>query len=173
MKQYTKKDIREFLIESNAIEGKYDKIFLDNSLKAWEYAFKNKNKIDISYILKIHFLLAIENDKSIAGKFRDCDVWFCGSRKKNHGPHGFEIMVNGWINSCDINKIKKLDNKESIILNWHLDFQDIYPFRDYNGSVGRILLNIHRFLVGLPILIIHEGEEQVNYYNLFTSRNIA
>ena len=58
---------------------------------------------------------------------------------------------------------KRSDNTKMI----HVIFEKIHPFRDGNGRVGRILYNIHRLLVGLPIHIIHEGVEQMEYYKWF------
>ena len=49
----------------------------------------------------------------------------------------------------------------------HVMFEKTHPFIDFNGRTGRILWNIHRHLLGLPIKIIHEGEEQMEYYKLF------
>ena len=49
----------------------------------------------------------------------------------------------------------------------HIDFEQLHPFEDGNGRVGRILYNIHRVTLGLPIHIIHEGEEQMEYYKWF------
>jgi len=58
-------------------------------------------------------------------------------------------------------------NKEERSKQIHVAFEDIHPFVDGNGRVGRILYNIHRIKLGLPIHIIHEGEEQKEYYKWF------
>jgi hypothetical protein len=57
--------------------------------------------------------------------------------------------------------------KEVFIKQWHINFEGIHPFEDGNGRIGRILMNLQRLSVGLPILIIHEGEEQFEYYKWF------
>jgi DNA phosphorothioation-dependent restriction protein DptG len=58
-------------------------------------------------------------------------------------------------------------DNERICKAYHIEFEGIHPFEDGNGRVGRILLNVHRISVGLPILIIHEGAEQMKYYEWF------
>ena len=49
----------------------------------------------------------------------------------------------------------------------HIWFEKIHPFEDGNGRTGRILMNIQRLNAGLPLLIIHEGKEQMEYYKWF------
>jgi hypothetical protein len=51
----------------------------------------------------------------------------------------------------------------------HVAFETIHPFVDGNGRIGRILMNWQRLQEGLPILIIHEGPEQMEYYKWFKS----
>ena len=49
----------------------------------------------------------------------------------------------------------------------HITYEKIHPFVDGNGRTGRIFMNWQRIKAGLPILIIHEGEEQKEYYKWF------
>lgn len=57
--------------------------------------------------------------------------------------------------------------KEAFIKQWHIDFEGVHPFEDGNGRTGRMLMNLQRLMVGLKILIIHEGDEQFSYYKWF------
>ena len=47
----------------------------------------------------------------------------------------------------------------------HVEFEEIHPFVDGNGRTGRILMNLYRIYMGFPILIIHTGKEQKEYYS--------
>lgn len=171
MKKYTKKDVTEMLCESNAIENVYSKMALTDAQKAWDFAFANRNKITLEYILEIHRLLGQHLYPKIAGKWRDCDVYIGGHRKIFVSETLIKEDVSAWIKKCeeDISNLsdKKKSNK---ITNWHLDIEEIHPHQDLNGRTYRLIMNIQRFNAGLPIWIIHEGDEQMGYYRLFDSR---
>ena len=151
----------EFLKESNAIEREYSEEALEDSIEAWEYAkviLPIGIIIDVKYILTIHKFLMKRLDSRIAGKIRQVPVYIGGKRKDNSRP---EIDLE-LINLC-----KWEANSWGAIKKWHLRFEDIHPFEDGNGRTGRILMNIQRLKLGLPILIIHEGKEQMEYYKWF------
>lgn len=166
MKKYYKKQIVEFLKESNAIEGVYGEYpALKDSLEAWDFAYKNRKEIDIDYILEIHRLLMKNLNPRIAGKFRDCDVWIGGHRK---------IFVSEALLKSELKDVLSLINsanppkdKEAFAKHAHILFEKIHPFEDCNGRTGRILYNIHRINLGLDIHIIHTGKEQMSYYQWF------
>ena len=56
---------------------------------------------------------------------------------------------------------------QSLIKRWHIQFEHIHPFEDGNGRTGRILMNLQLRKRGLPIMVIHEGKEQSEYYKWF------
>jgi len=162
---FTKQQLNEFLQESNNIEREYSPQAMEDAQKAWEYAYENKDKIDINYILEIHRLLAINLRPDIAGKFRDCDVYIGGSRKAFISE--YIIRADLFMKVCFEMLAKGMDDKEEKAKQVHIAFEGIHPFEDYNGRVGRCLYNIHRLNLGLPLHIIHEGEEQSAYYLWF------
>ena len=172
MKTLTKKEI-DFLRESNAIEGEYSSEALTDSMTAWEYA--KKKDISIKAILYIHRILMRHLNPRIAGKIRDVDVWVGGRKGYNPKIIKDELnilceksnnlrLVTG--NSLSTEK-RERDYKELWIKNWHIEFEKIHPFEDGNGRTGRILMNLQRLKLGLPLLIIHEGKEQIGYYRWF------
>lgn len=159
------KKIEKFLQQSNYIEREYGDIALEDAKKAWEFAYKNKNKLTLDYILEIHRLLMQRLRPDIAGKWRNCDVYIGGQRKYFISEYLiktdlqqkviFEMLANG------------IKDKEEKAKQVHIAFEYVHCFTDGNGRCGRILLNIHRINLGLSILIVHEGEEQMNYYKWF------
>ena len=167
MKQTKKidKDIIEFLQHSNWIEGEYSDIALKDAEIAWKYAYSNIDNINVSVVLEIHRLLMSHLHPIIAGKIRNCDVWIGGQ----HKIFTSETQIEGALlmNVCFEMIAKGSFDKEAKTKYVHITFENIHPFVDGNGRVGRILYNIHRLKLGLPIHIIHQGDEQQEYYKWF------
>jgi len=160
-----KKTIK-FLQESNYIEREYSDEALEDAKKAWKYAIKNKSFININYILEIHKLLMQKLRPDIAGKFRNCDVWIGGKRKSFISESLFIAELRDVLSTINVpNFIPK--QEEEFTKHCHVMFEEIHPFEDGNGRVGRILWQIQRLNLKLPIKIIHEGKEQVEYYKWF------
>ncbi len=163
----------EFLDESNAIERVYHPEALTLSMKAWNYALKSLDKgpLDLDIILGIHRRLIGKMNKRIAGKLRDCDVWIGGERKALLSISLLEARVNIWAEHYNkLTSVKDVlteSGKEIYAKESHVKFEDIHPFEDGNGRVGRILFNTLRLELGLPLMIIHAGDEQFEYYKWF------
>lgn len=152
--------VREFLKESNAIEGVHGKGALDDALEAWDFVM-SKNTITLDTIKETHRLLMRHQPlaKKYIGEFRDCNIWIGGKlgmlpiiiRPTLQWEFCFETM--------------------RVYPNWkalHIKYEKIHPFADGNGRTGRIFMNWTRLKrCDLPILTIHEGEEQMNYYKWF------
>jgi len=166
------KKIEKFLQQSNYIEREYGEIALEDAKKAWKFAYENKDKINLDYILEIHRLLMQRLNPRIAGKFRDCDVWIGGHRKYFISEALFKEQLKKWIKLCNINKLKNKSNKEKWkeIKFWHVIAENIHAHEDCNGRTYRLIMNIQRLQCGLPIKIIHTGTEQQLYYLWF--RNV-
>ena len=154
----TNDDILKFLQESNAIEGVYDADSLFQAFIAWEYIMKQE-ELSIGTILKVHKILMLHQAMSPIhrGYLRNCDVRV-GSRACPLHSKVRELMKK-WIESYTTPGI------DAKIV--HIEFEKIHPFVDGNGRVGRIIMNWQRVKDGLPLLIIHEGEEQQEYYKWF------
>jgi Fic family protein len=157
-------EIEEFLEESNAIEQEYSTEALEDAKKAWDYAYKNRKNIDLKYILKIHRILMQRLRSDIAGKVRDCTVYIGGEIKHRRPKKELHDELKIWAKECEPVG-KKATEKE--IKQWHINFEFIHPFQDGNGRVGRILWQIQRINNGHNIKIIHEGDEQYEYYKWF------
>jgi Fic family protein len=59
------------------------------------------------------------------------------------------------------------NSKDQVSKVLHVQYEKIHPFVDGNGRTGRIFMNWWRINNGLPILVIHEGKEQWEYYKWF------
>jgi len=159
--ELTKQEI-EFLRESNKIEREYSEEALEDAKHSWNFAKRYRhNRIDIEFIKLIHQELMRRLKPRIAGKIRKCDVWIGG--RKGYNSKEIELSLRDWC--LGANNLISAD--EGTIEQDHIWFEKIHPFEDGNGRVGRILMNLQRLKLGLPLLIIHEGKEQIEYYKWF------
>jgi Fic family protein len=155
--------ITEFLQESNAIENEYSDIALKDARKAWDFLMR-QDRINKAVLLKTHKLLMGSLNHKIAGKIRNCDVWV--GYKILPKPGYIESLLKEWFK--DIRVSMKISGKDGRHFNLdHITFEGIHPFVDGNGRTGRLILNWERVKSGLPLLIIHHGYEQMEYYKWF------
>lgn len=169
-KDWNDMEVIDFLSESNKIEGVYSIQALEDAIEAWNFAFLNKDKIDLAYILEIHRLLGQRIAPNIAGKWRDCGVWIGGKHKPFISEGLIKEQVSIWIKKSKVTKRKKGYpewERDRLVREWHVTFEEIHPFVDINGRTGRILWNIQRLLLGLPLLVIDSRTKEWEYYVLF------
>lgn len=161
------KDIVEFLVESNAIEGVYDEDSLQQAIYAWQYLTSEK-KLTKSVILKTHKILMLHQKllPDERGYFRKCDVQVGGEIKLSWQsvPYAIDQLVERIEFIKDIKYSKK--DLEQMSQSLHIQYEDIHPFIDGNGRTGRMFMNWWRLERGLTILVIKESEKQ-DYYKWF------
>ena len=175
MKKNTKKEINEFLLESNHIEGVYDSDSFLQAQVAWDYLSKKKT-LTLAVVLKTHYLLMINQNlqPDEKGFFRRCKIWI-GGREGHDWIHVPDAMKNWIMNMNDIVRNGQGESKiflERITKEHHVKYEKIHPFVDGNGRTGRMFMNWERMQVGLPIITIKAGwpdqkGEQANYYKCF------
>lgn len=146
----------EFLEQSNFIEGVLG--HLDEAAEAWDY-MKEQRHLSLNSIMGVHRRLLSLLDPTIAGEIRKIAVHVGGRATPNPAsvPYLLHDLVTKWGHPKTEHEIKE----------WHVAFEWIHPFADGNGRTGRILMNYQRIKNGLPILVIHEGDEQQEYYKWF------
>lgn len=151
---------KEFLQQSNEIEGVYDINSLSQAMEAWKY-LREKTEIHVGVVLKVHKILMLHqalapNEK---GYFRLIPVYIAG-RKCETMENGKSLtqQITDW---CKLVNIAAIDPHHL-----HVMFEKIHPFVDGNGRVGRMFLNWQRLKMGKDILIIKANERQ-QYYKWF------
>lgn len=187
LKIISEAEIAEQVYNSNAIENstlsleETEKILLQIDLDRYipqRELFEAKNlarvidyinekakqkELDLDMILLLHKMLLSNIQEEIAGRFRNKGEWV---RVGNHiavDPKkvitALEKMLVTYHASVDQNIIKR-------IARLHLTFENIHPFVDGNGRIGRVISNY---------LLIREGYVPINikfidrklYYNAF------
>lgn len=167
MIQTTQEEIIEFLRQSNAIENVFSDEMLQQSIYAWKYII-TQNAISPQVVRKVHKILMLKSDllPNERGYYRKCSVWIGGKEAILH-----ERVPDAVKNWCkDMNEIERGTSQAQEV--WakvmHIAYEKIHPFVDGNGRTGRIFMNWHRLKkIGLPLLTIHTGQEQQDYYGWF------
>lgn len=156
----------EFLRENNAIERVYDEDSLDQAWVAWKWLM-GQAKLTPSVILKTHKILMLNqsglrpNEK---GYFRKVSVSIGGREAMHHSR--IEEAVEEF---CRISNLpsKGVEDMENLSKQLHVFYENVHPFVDGNGRTGRMFMNWWRLRNDMPLLIIHEGPEQEEYYGWF------
>lgn len=178
------KMLEEFLRESNAIEREYSEEALQDAKQAWmcgAISFVDE-PLSVDLILAIHRRLLKRLNPKIAGKIRDVPVMIGGEVRSQSKSEIKEELIK-WCDKWNkrtfvLPASMKFSNTEYIngryeeyVKKMHVSFEFIHPFEDGNGRTGRILMNLQRLKLGLPLLVIHEGKEQMEYYKWFREKN--
>jgi len=159
-----------FLEESNKIEGEYSLDAFYDAGEAWQYAVDERKDFGIDYVCGIHEKLMYGLNPKIAGKLRRKNVGIYGRDSRGElvlirsmPAKGNKPRLRKW---CE--RYKAPESAEEI-REGHIDFEMIHPFMDGNGRTGRILYNVQRLQIGLPIEIFYE-KDKLEYYKWFEER---
>jgi Fic family protein len=114
-------------------------------------------------ILLLHKMLIGSINDNIAGRFRTIGEYVRVGAYIAPAPEHIDRALDEIIveytsdhNTYFIDKIAK----------FHLDFENLHPFNDGNGRIGRVLINYQLQRLGFPNLIIRDKEKQ-KYYDGF------
>ena len=127
-----------------------------------EYLMDNPEKeISIELILKLHKTLLTNIRDEIAGRFRSGKEWVRVGTHIGANPD----FVNGFM--YELVKKYNSDADEYFldkIAYFHAEFENIHPFGDGNGRIGRLLTNEQLDMLGLPPIIIPNKSKFDEYY---------
>jgi len=182
-------EIPEMVYNSNAIENSTltlkdtEDILLRDSIKKDHdvreiYEAKNLAKITetllnstnelltIGLILNLHKKLLAGLKDDWAGRFRSGREWVRIGAHVGANPDFVERLIDELV--TDYNK---QDNRYFLdkIAHFHTEFENIHPFNDGNGRLGRVLINQQLMALGLPPVIIQNKSKHTSYYPVFDS----
>jgi len=184
IKELTISELPEMVYNSNAIENSTltledtEDILIRNQIRtdheireiyeaknlasAIEYLMDNPEKeISVELILKLHKTLLTNIRDEIAGRFRSGKEWVRVGTHIGANPE----FVNGFMH--DLVRDYNSNNDEYFlekIAYFHAEFENIHPFGDGNGRIGRLLTNEQLDILGLPPIIIPNKSKFDEYY---------
>lgn len=136
-----------------------------NLARVFEY-LKNKisvKEIDKDFILLLHKMLISNIDDSIAGRFRKENEYVRVGTHIASAPEHIKAMIGALLLEYSSNDKDYFLEK---ISKFHLEFENIHPFCDGNGRIGRVIINYQLMQIGLPPIIIRDKEKKL-YYSSF------
>lgn len=184
IKELTISELPEMVYNSNAIENSTltledtedilirNKIRTDHEIReiyeaknlagAIEYLVDNpEEQISVDLILKLHKILLSNIRDDIAGRFRSGDEWVRVGAHIGANPE----FVNGFMHEL-VEKYNTEDGEYFLekIAYFHAEFENIHPFGDGNGRIGRLITNEQLDMLGLPPIIIPNKSKFEEYY---------
>jgi len=166
-------DTREIFENGKVIDytGDLRTLFeIQNQKECYEYLLNNiikKEIISISLIKKVHELLTKGTYDETRyhkgerpGEFKKND-YIVGIREVGSSSESVEKDLNELID--EINETDSTDFL-TIVSYFHARFENIHPFADGNGRVGRTLMNYYLMINNIKPLIIYD-EDKRKYYN--------
>ena len=184
IKELTISELPEMVYNSNAIENSTltledtEDILIRNQIRtdheireiyeaknlasAIEYLMDNPEKeISVELILKLHKTLLTNIRDEIAGRFRSDKEWVRVGTHIGANPE----FVNGLMRDLvrNYNSVSGEYFLEKIAY-FHAEFENIHPFGDGNGRIGRLLTNEQLDMLGLPPIIIPNKSKFDEYY---------
>lgn len=180
-------ELPESVSNSNAIEGstlsiaETEKILMElevsrevsvreifeakNLARVFEY-IKGKittKNVDKEWMLFLHKMLMTNIRDDIAGRFRGQHEYVRVGSHIAPAPEHLEAMLDALV--LEYSSTHNLHFLEKIS-RFHLEFENIHPFNDGNGRIGRVLMNYQLMQLGFPSVMIRDKEKDA-YYDSF------
>lgn len=122
-----------------------------------------ETEIDKETILLLHQMLIGGINDEIAGRFRARGEYVRVGTYIAPAPEDIERMIDAIINEYTSDLSSYFLDK---IAKFHLDFENIHPFNDGNGRIGRVLICFQLQRLGFPVITIRDREKK-EYYKAF------
>lgn len=165
----TRADIMDIIENPKYSKTEYRVLgYFDAAFASYELAFQqfqtNEYRLTKSIIRQIHSLM-FRGDPNFSwtpGEWRKGDIEITGAKVKTTSPFEIELKIEKLLeiaNAPTDNLVRKL----AVV---HDLFEQIHPFPDGNGRVGRILLNFILVAHGYPNIAIKGTEkDRLEYIN--------
>ena len=133
-----------------------------NLASAIEYLMDNPEKeISVDLILNLHKTLLTNIRNDIAGRFRSGREWVRVGTHIGANPEFVNGLMYELVENYNSDTNGYFLDK---IAYFHAEFENIHPFGDGNGRIGRLLTNEQLDMLGLPPIIIPNKSKFDEYY---------
>ncbi len=152
----TLKDVVIVMFENASIKGKDLREIYEtrNSREVVELIIKNKFSVSHEDIIKMHKILV--RDIKIQAGYKRVPNFILGRKMKTAPPEKTKEEMDNLIKWYEENKERMHPLKLAAI--FHGKFEQIHPFEDGNGRVGRFLINVILLNNKYPPLIIRKSQ---------------
>jgi Fic family protein len=159
----TEPDTAAILFDNVALPDKTltEQLEAKNHQTALNYLFDriaDDEMIDEDLVLKLHGIL-MSGIRSDAGFYRRHAVRIVGANL----PTANFLRVPDLIPELIIEAAKKTKDMISLAAHVHARFEQIHPFSDGNGRIGRLLMNAMLLKANLAPAVIREGQKRLYY----------
>lgn len=166
----TELDTATILFDNASLPNKTltEQLEAKNHQTALNYLFdyiSKKGKINESLILKLHSIL-MNGIRPDAGMYRNHAVRILGASL----PTANYMRVPDLMKSVISDGEKTQNDIISILANVHSHFEQIHPFSDGNGRVGRLLMTAMLLKANLAPAVIHQQQKQLYYTYLYKAQ---
>lgn len=166
----TEPDTAAILFNNVALPNKSltEQLEVKNHQTALNYLFDylaKKRKIDENLVLKLHGIL-MNGIRPDAGLYRRHAVRITGVNL----PTANYTRVPHLISAVIVLAAKTNKDIISLSASIHSQFEQIHPFSDGNGRVGRLLMNTMLLKANLAPAIIREGQKRLYYTYLYKAQ---
>jgi len=167
----TEPDTAAILFDNAALPNKSltEHLEAKNHQTALNYLFDHiskKEKIDESLILKLHSIL-MNGVRSDAGVYRNHGVRITGVNL----PTANYLSVPKLMTVVMVNVAEKNEDVIASTAGVHSKFEQIHPFGDGNGRVGRLLMNAMLMNANFAPAIIRQEQKKLYYAYLYKAQS--
>ena len=166
----TEPDTAAILFDNAALPDKSltEQLEAKNHQTALNYLFDHiakKEKIDEALVLKLHSIL-MNGVRSDAGVYRSHGVRIIGVNLPTANYMSIPKLIPGLM----VHIVSKTKDIIALSASVHSKFEQIHPFGDGNGRIGRLLMNAMLLSSNFAPAIIRQEQKQLYYAYLYKAQ---